>query len=386
VATCPPYSQHDIEDELRLVRQAVSLGVSPQRTSAADNTWTIWEQLCDSINIDPTLQTTANPIIQLQLFTHRYRGGTISPSKSVVRGKTVGDALRSIGQTTANMGYGDPRLLPSGKLNFCLSRQLSHYNKANPPPSRVKPIPCSVLAHTVQLHQLTYCPRSHAIADMLTFAFYFLLCPGEYAQTSNPESTPFRLIDVHLHRGQTRLLHLSCPFHELDSALFVCLEFTNQKNGVRGELIGLSRSGNPVFCPVQACINRVKHLRQHNAHPTSPLYTFFATCWQSITTTHITTELQAVINVLGHTIGLLPTNISVCSLCASGAMALLCANIDMDRIRLLGRWRSDEMLRYLHVQAHQVVVHIANAMLTNGDFHLIPNFQPQPGLQPAFGG
>jgi len=234
------------------------------------------------------------------------------------------------------MGYRDPRLLPSGKSNFRLNRQLSHYNKANPPPSRVKPILCSVLPHTVQLHQLAYCPQSHAIADMVTLAFYFLLRPGGYAQTSNPDSMPFRLVDVHLRRGQTRLLHLSCPLQELDSALFVCLEFTNKKNGVRGELIGLSRSGNPTFCPVQACINRVKHLCQHHAPPTSPLYAFFVTCWQSITTTHLTAELQAVINVLGHTVGLSPNDILVRSLCASGAIALLCANIDMDRIRLLG--------------------------------------------------
>ncbi len=36
---------------------------------------------------------------------------------------------------------------------------------------------------------------------------------------------------------------------ELDTATFICLEFTNQKNGVRGELIGLSRSGNPYSNP-----------------------------------------------------------------------------------------------------------------------------------------
>ena len=33
------------------------------------------------------------------------------------------------------------------------------------------------------------------------------------------------------------------------------------------------------------------------------------------------------------------------------AMALLCAGVNSDRTRLLGRWRSDEMYRYLHVQA-----------------------------------
>jgi hypothetical protein len=32
-------------------------------------------------------------------------------------------------------------------------------------------------------------------------------------------------------------------------------------------------------------------------------------------------------------------------------MALLCAHVDTDIIRLVGRWHSNEMLRYLHIQA-----------------------------------
>jgi len=83
------------------------------------------------------------------------------------------------------------------------------------------------------------------------------------------------------------------------------------------------------------------------------------------------------VQVVGLPLGLTPTDISVRSLRASGAMALLCANVDTDRIRLLGRWRSDEMLRYLHVQADPVVAPIASAMLRNGHFTLLPN-QPFP--------
>ena len=36
---------------------------------------------------------------------------------------------------------------------------------------------------------------------------------------------------------------------------------------------------------------------------------------------------------------------------AGGAMALLMARVDTDTIRLEGRWRSDVMLRYLHMRA-----------------------------------
>jgi hypothetical protein len=303
-----------------------------------------------------------------------------------VRGRTVGDAVRAIGQTLANLGHTDPRVLPSGKLHFRLSRQLSSYNKADPPPSRVKPIPTAVLQYTVTTLRLTNHPRSNAVADMLMLGFYFLLHPGEYAHTDNAESSPFRLQDVHLHSGPTRLLHLTCPLPSLHSATFVCLEFTNQKNGVRGELIGLGRSGNPAFCPVQACVNRIIHLRHHHSTPATPLYAYFSTEWRQITTSLLTSELRASINVMGELVGLLSSDISIRSLRASGAMALLCAQVDTDRIRLLGRWRSDKMLRYLHVQAYPVVAHLAPAMLQHGHYTLIPNIpHPPTRILPVMG-
>ena len=57
---------------------------------------------------------------------------------------------------------------------------------------------------------------------------------------------------------------------------------------------------------------------------------------------------------MGPALGFLSQDISAQSLCAAGSMALLYAHVDSDLIRLLGRWRSDEMLRYLHVQVKPV--------------------------------
>ncbi len=69
----------------------------------------------------------------------------------------------------------------------------------------------------------------------------------------------------------------------------------------------------------------------------------------------------------------MPVDISIRSLHSSGAMALLHAEVDVDRIRLLGRWRSDEMLRYLHIQAYPLVAPLASLMVRHGHFTLIPN-------------
>jgi hypothetical protein len=45
----------------------------------------------------------------------------------------------------------------------------------------------------------------------------------------------------------------------------------------------------------------------------------------------------------------------------------------MDVIRLIGQWRSDEMLCYLHVQAYPLMHNYSRLMLDAGDYTLIPN-------------
>jgi hypothetical protein len=54
-------------------------------------------------------------------------------------------------------------------------------------------------------------------------------------------------------------------------------------------------------------------------------------------------------------------------------MALFCAGMDKTTIQLLGRWKSDELLRYLHAQAFPVIAHCAQLMLHHGDFAMVPN-------------
>jgi hypothetical protein len=92
----------------------------------------------------------------------------------------------------------------------------------------------------------------------------------------------------------------------------------------------------------------------------------------------LTAALRTTVYATGANWGLQPPDISIRSLRSSGAMALLCAKVDTDLIRLLGRWRSDEMLRYLHVQSFPIVAPLAAQMLQHGTFTLIPN-QPFMG-------
>jgi hypothetical protein len=209
---------------------------------------------------------------------------------------------------------------------------------------------------------------------MLLLGFFFLLRPGEYAWTNNIDAAPFRLADVHLICNTTRLHPLTCPEEQLQAATFVALEFTTQKNGVRGELVGLGRSGHHLLCPVKAIISRILHLRLHRAPLHTPLYAYYdRDTWCHIDTTILTQCLRSAAQALIATSGIHPADISIRSLRSSGAMALLCAEVDPDKLRLLGRWRSDEMLRYLHIQAYPIVAPLAPLMVRHGHFTLIPN-------------
>jgi hypothetical protein len=53
-------------------------------------------------------------------------------------------------------------------------------------------------------------------------------------------------------------------------------------------------------------------------------------------------------------------------------MALLCARVDQNIIQLLGRWRSDEMMRYLHLQAQPIMKDFSRLMLEGGSYSLVP--------------
>ncbi|KAL7454161.1 hypothetical protein ACHAWC_006751, partial [Mediolabrus comicus] len=231
--------------------------------------------------------------------------------------------------------------------------------------------------HIAQLATFSTLQSSRAISDMITLAFFFLLRPGEYVDT-NSDSTPFTLADVSLYLGDTYLDLTSATDQQLLTATRVTLTFTTQKNGVRGEVIGLCSSGDPLLCPVRAAARRIIYLRNHNAPPGTPLARLFTQGSDDITSINarnITRTIQQAVKSIGINLGFLPSDVTARSLRAAGANALLLADVDPNIIRLIGRWKSDEMLRYLHVQAAPLMEQYAKKMLHGGVYTLLPNAQ-----------
>ena len=285
-------------------------------------------------------------------------------------------AVRAIGQNFTHMGAKDPRLDAHGNIDFRLARQLQSYSKADPPPSRVKPVPIQVLYNVAQNAAAANEPKSQAVSDVIVLGFYFLLRPGKYSH-SPQASTPFRLQDVSFSVSHRQVRADRATANDLRHATFVCLTFTTQKNGVRGEVIGLGLSGHPQLCPVKAAIRRVLHLKVHQSAPDTPLSTYYTPDGiNAVTPSDITATLRHSVRSMGTTLGIHPNEVSARSLRPAGAMALLCAQVDSDKIRLLGRWRSDEMLRYLHVQAQPVMQRFAQRMLQSSNYTMLPSAHP----------
>ena len=377
----PPAQADELSADLGLIRKAVRSGVVPGRASAANQHWQLWLAFAEGLGIDPDLTNFRDPVPVLQVFAARYRDGRIAPGHKPVRSRTVEDALRSIGQMFASVGTRDIRKDAVGAIDFRLQRQLRAYGKEDPPPGRVKPIPVAILHHALQRAALQ--PNNQAMAaivDMTVIAYFFLLRPGEYAGTvANIHATPFTLRDVQLFTGSHRIDILHGNPNEILAATSASLTFTTQKSGVRGEVVCHGRSGSPTCCPTIAIARRIRHLRDHNAPAHTPLGTYYAPTAPGlpptphpVTSNDVTELLKTSTTAIGPGLGFLEKDISARSLRAGGAMALLCARVDPNMIQLLGRWQSNIMLRYLHLQAKPVMNQFARRMLQGGDYALQP--------------
>ena len=353
MATVDPVSQTRFWHSFRSATEDISEGLSTGRSTTANGYWTKWAYFCARVALDHLLVAYQDPVPILNAFAQDYQTGNIAPDSRGVRSITVEDAVRSIGQAIAMLGAKDPRMTSTGKIYGRLQLQFRCYSRQDPPPSRVKPIPAQVLRRLACIAAASRDPKLQAVADMITIAFFFLLCPGEYTGTKY-DSSLFRLSDVTFSVGRTVFDTSTATDIDLASATFVILTFSNQKNGVRGRKIGHGATGDPLLCPKEALRRRVIHLRQQDAPAETPLARFKSPRgqWINVTPNKITAHLKATVKLFAGThLGFTHHEVSARSLRAAGAMALLCSGVDHDIISLIGHWRSEEMMRYLHVQA-----------------------------------
>jgi hypothetical protein len=202
--------------------------------------------------------------------------------------------------------------------------------------------------------------REQAINDLIWIGFYFLLRPSEYLWTTVNQH-PFTLKDIIFRIHDRRYPASTIPLELLDSVTFLTYTFTEQKNGIRNEEIGLARSRDQQACPVRCTANRVRHLRTHLAPPDTPIFAFFdATRRQlAVSDRMITHYLRKAADGTPF-----PGNYTVGALRNSGAQALLEAGVPKAMIQPIGRWRSDEIFRYLIANSEALMHPYSESMIS----------------------
>jgi len=113
-----------------------------------------------------------------------------------------------------------------------------------------------------------------AIFDLLVIGFFFLLQPGEHVY-SKENNHPFHLMDMSFQSQHGTFNATTITAAELLDCIKVHLEFTNQKNGEKGEAITHGNNDKPTIFPFKAVVWQVQHLRQHNAASETPLHTVY---------------------------------------------------------------------------------------------------------------
>eukprot|EP00536_Pseudo-nitzschia_multiseries_P007162 jgi/Psemu1/17252/gm1.17252_g len=195
------------------------------------------------------------------------------------------------------------------------------YAKLDPAPSRVKPVPITLVMHALRFayYDSPSPPRKASIANMICIAFFFCLHLGEYTGTTRDDQA-FLLRDVSFYLGSQILPHTS-PLHELQAATSVTLTFTTHKNGDKGEVLAAhARSGDSLCCPVAACACQVLHLQCccPSSSPFSPHLRLASSISNGVVTPvraeTVTSSMRVYAQTLYHTTGISPAAISARSL------------------------------------------------------------------------
>ncbi|KAL7475517.1 LOW QUALITY PROTEIN: hypothetical protein ACHAW6_001427, partial [Cyclotella cf. meneghiniana] len=314
-------TEHTFRRDFRTAQKTVQVGVTAHNAAQAITVWNQWTEFTTELGLNPVLQALQDKVPVLQVFALRVCVRELAANGNPIRAWLAEAFMRHVVQMFLHMGAQDPWLNDVGKIDFRLQRMVAEWKKKDSPPCRVKPVPIRVIRHIAYLAQHSTSSNSFLVADadMIIIAFFFLLWPGDEWIFS------------------TTLLH-SSSMHGLP------LSPSPTKNGVR----------------VKAIIRRVLYLQLNSTPPDVPLARLFNSN-SHITASVITSTLRDAVTLLGPE---LPSDISACCLRALGAMALLLGQTDTDIIRL----QSDEMLRYLHLQAAPLMQDYACKMLMACDY------------------
>lgn len=389
MATVPSPTAGRFQADLRAALSTAAKSNVTKTRAAKSSYFAKWTAFCAELGHDPALRRIKNnedKISYLLVFSLRYRRRPGKGGKSV-RAGSISKILTAVGQGVTHLGVPDFRFPSFGSRHYypILSDFMAALRKEDDPTSRAYPVNTIILRalqDVLDTEHWKWGPLNALVIDLAIVGFFFLLRSAEYLKgPSDPEaqrSQAFRFMDIQFDlAGAVYLAHLA-PLNDARAVLRIrhaWLTLGDQKNAVRGELVGHKATDDPFFCPAKA-LGRIAHrLRRLKAPPETPIanhYNPVTKKWYPTTSTHMTTALRHAAAACEAKTGISPSLISSRSLRPGGATALLMAGVDSDHICLVGRWRSDAMFRYLRIQAATTRQSYAQRMLDHGDYTFAP--------------
>ena len=172
---------------------------------------------------------------------------------------------------------------------------------------------------------------------MIIIAHLFLLCLGEYTG-SKTDNTPFRIEEITFSCGHSVFAKKDTEA-DIHAEEFGTLTSTKQNDDIRCKKIGHKASGDPLLCPKYSLFWNVLHLRPNKAPPSAPLSRIITPIgrWKNIMPTIIYKTLKTDVIFCGPNLAFKSKDVSNRSLCAAGAMAIICSGIESDIIKMIGR-------------------------------------------------
>jgi hypothetical protein len=264
-------------------------------------------------------------------------------------------------------------------LHPAIKELLTSFAGTDPPTNRVWPINATIVNELYRMPAPPgYTPNQwRRIQDMCVIGYFFLLRPGEYAKpkTSGSKTKPFRLEHAYfLHEHNTTIVHPTAHSCN-DSTIHFCgLRFDDQKNAAKGDMVTHERTSNQPICPVRSLKRIALDILSHHGSSATPLYCYYETTGQAsgsfvpLTSDQLTAALRLAAKNVEPITGIPPSKITVRSLRAGGATALLCAKIDKDVVKLLFRWRSDAIDAYLRTSTLTLTRGFSTKMLDHGNY------------------
>lgn len=296
-------------------------------------------------------------------FAHAVRSAEFSPNRNTpLAASTVRDTISALSAAFTAHDRDDPVLNTQGKTHRILQLQFAAYRNNDPATKHQRAL---TLDFILQVYQEQSTPVDCCFGPLLLLAFFFAFRSCEYLTVTGTRRTKLLCVqDFRFFLNKTEIP--SQDHDQLHLADIISITFQDQKNGEKAETITLTRTNDPIACPVTqaaAIIRRI--LSIPGTGPTSPINTYASKgiVFALSSSTALDRLRRKARNIGADKLGHDPDDIGLHSARSAAAMAMILAGLPTYMVMLVGRWKSDSFLLYIRKQVAEFSNNISKNMI-----------------------